>query len=217
MKTDMQLQRDVLDELQWEPTVHAAGIGVEVADGIVTLAGRVASYSEKWEAEKAVQRVAGVKAVAVDLEVDVSATGEHGDANVAHAAAQVLRWAMLDPHGRVKLLVEEGWIELTGELDWNFQRKAIAASLRHIAGVKGINDYLTLKIGVSQATVKVDIEGALKRRARDDAQSIRVGVKGAEVTLSGEVSSWAERDAAQHAAWGTAGVRSLIDNTTVAA
>ena len=216
MKTDMQLQRDVLDELQWEPSIYAAGVGVEVSDGVVTLMGRVGSYPEKWEAEKAAQRVAGVRALAVDLEVDVSGSVTHEDAAIAHTAAQLLRWMALDPLGSVRVLVEDGWIELTGELSWNFQRLAIAASLQHIAGVKGINNYLTLKSGVSQAKVKADIEAALKRRARDDALGISVGVQGAEVTLSGEVSSWAERDAAQHAAWGTAGVRSVIDNTTVA-
>ena len=216
MKTDMQLQRDVLDELQWEPSIHAAGVGVEVSDGVVTLMGSVGSYPEKWEAEKAAQRVAGVRALAVDLEVDVSGSVTHGDAAIAHTAAQLLRWMVLDPLGSVRVLVEDGWIELTGELSWNFQRLAIAASLQHIAGVKGINNYLTLKSGVSQAKVKADIEAAWKRRASDDALGISVGGQGAEVMLSGEVSSWAERDAAQHAAWGTAGVRSVVDNTTVA-
>lgn len=216
MKTDMQLQRDVLAELQWEPTLHAAGIGVEVADGVVTLAGHVGSYPEKWEAEKAAQRVSGVRAVAVDLEIDIADPDARGDADIAHAAAKVLQWMALDPHGGAKVLVEEGWIELTGELDFDFQRKAIVTALRRLAGVKGINSYLTLRTKVSLATVKSEIEAALTRQAVADAHRITVGVQGTEVTLSGQVGSWAERDAAQHAAWGTAGVHSVIDNTTVA-
>lgn len=215
MKTDSQLQQDVLAELQWAPALHAAGVGVEVKDGVVTLAGQVGSYPEKWEAEKAAQRVSGVKALAVDLAVDVASADARGDTEIAHASAQVIQWMALDPRGAVKVLVEDGWIELTGQLDWDFQRKAIEDSLRHVPGVKGINNFVSLKTPVSLSGVKSEIEAALKRRALADARQISVSVQGTEVTLAGHVDSWAERDVAQHAAWGTAGVRSVIDNTIV--
>lgn len=215
MKTDLQLQRDVLAELQWAPALHAAGVGVEVKDGVVTLAGRVGSYPEKWEAEKAAQQVSGVKALAVDLMVDLAGPDARGDTEIAHASSQVIRWMALDPQGAVKVLVEDGWLELTGQLEWDFQRRAIEDSLRYVPGVKGINNCVVLKTPVSSSAVKLEIEAALKRRAVADARRISVSVQGAEVTLAGRVDSWAERYVAQHAAWGTAGVRSVIDNTVV--
>lgn len=217
MKTDLQLQREVLAELQWEPSVHAAGIGVEVQDGVVTLDGSVGTYPEKWEAEKAAQRVAGVTAVAVDLAVRIPDPEIHDDADIAHAASQALHHLALGKEGAVKVGVENGWIELTGELAWDFQRRAIEAVLRHVAGVKGINSYVTLGPKVSVVAVKAEIEAALKRRAMLDSHQVSVSVQGTEVTLSGRVSSWAERDVVQHTAWGTTGVRSVVDHTVVAA
>jgi osmotically-inducible protein OsmY len=144
MKTDLQLQRDVLGELQREPAIHAAGIGVEVQDGVVRLDGSVGAYPEKWEVEKAAQRVAGVTAVAVDLAVRIPDPEVHDDADIAHAASLALHHLALGKDGAVKVLVKDGWLELTGELAWDFQRRAIEAVLRHVAGVKGINSYLTL-------------------------------------------------------------------------
>lgn len=217
MNNDLQLRYDVLAELQWDPAVHAVGIGVDVKDGVVTLDGHVGSFPEKWDAEKAAQRVAGVTGVAVDLTVDIADPNARVDTEIAYTVSRSLHYLALDPNDAVKFVVEDGWIELTGELAWDFQRRAIVAVLRHVAGVKGINNYLTLGPAVSVTAVKSDIEAALKRRAMADSHGISVGVKGAEVTLSGTVGGWAERDVAQHAAWGTVGVRSVIDNTHIAA
>lgn len=217
MKTDTQLQLDVLAELQWEPSIHAAGIGVEVSDGVVTLDGSVGTYPEKWEAEKAAQRVAGVKAVAVDLAVRFPHPEVHDDADMAHAASQALHHLAIGKDGAVKVLVENGWIELTGEWQWDFQRRAVEAVLRHVPGVKGINSYVTLGPRVPVVAVKAEIEAALKRRARPDSHRVSVSVQGTEVTLSGCVGSWAEREAVQHTAWSTTGVGSVVDHTVVVA
>lgn len=190
MKTDTQLQRDVLDELQWVPAIHATTIGVEVKDGVVTLVGNVGSSPEKWEAGRAVQRVSGARALAVDLEVEVTGPDVHSDSDIARASAQVLACMSFDPEGAVKILVEDGWIELVGELEWNLHRTAVEDGLRHIPGVKGINNYTTLSPKLSSSAVRSDIEAALKRRVVSEAHRISVDVQGTEVTLSGRVGSW---------------------------
>jgi osmotically-inducible protein OsmY len=217
IKSDTQLQSNVLAELQWEPAVEANGIGVEVREGVVTLDGSVSTYPEKWEAEKAAQRVAGVKAVAVDLAVSLAGSEMHEDGDTAHAAAQTLHYLTLCQESAGKVLVEDGWIELTGELEWDFQRRRIEAVLRHIPGVKGMNSYVKLGPKVSNVAVKAEIEAALKRRVVVDSHRILVAVEGTEVTLSGRVGSWAERDLARHSTWRTTGVGCETHNTVVAA
>jgi len=216
MKTDTQLQQDVLAELKWDPSVVAPQIGVEVKDGIVTLAGEVSSYSEKWSAERAAQRVSGVKGLVIQLEVELSQFGKRTDADIARSAENVLGWTINLPKDSVKVMVENGWITLTGNVDWQYQKEAATTALRDLAGVCGVSDEIAIKPKLSSTVVKSDIEAALKRRAQSDAQKITVEVNGSGVTLSGTVHSWSERELARDSAWGSAGVRSVLDKITIA-
>lgn len=216
MKTDQQVQQDVIAELLWEPSVSAAGIGVEVKDGIVTLAGHVSSFAEKWDAERAAQRVVGVKALAIEIDVNLPGSSHRHDADIARAVENALEWSTYVPQGAVKVMVERGYVTLTGEVEWDYQREAAAKAVRYLMGVTGVSDQITLKPEVSSIAVKSDIEAALKRRAHNDAQKIAVSVKGADVTLSGKVPNWSARNLVRYSAWGTSGVRHVVDNLTVA-
>ena len=211
MKTDSQLQQDVMAELKWEPAVHAAQIGVEVKNGVVTLAGEVSSYVEKWNAERAAQRVNGVKALAVEMKVKLSEFGKRTDADIAESAKNILGWTSSLPADAIKVMVEGGWLTLSGDVEWQYQRQDAAHSVRYLSGVTGVSNQIAIKPSVSAKVVKSDIEAALKRRAAADAKTIAVEVKGADVTLSGTVHSWAERDLAKRSAWGTSGVRNVVD------
>lgn len=211
MKTDSQLQQDVMAELKWEPSVHAAQIGVEVKDGVVTLAGEVSSYTEKLNAERAAQRVHGVKALAVEMSVKLSQLGKRNDADIAGSARNILSWTSSLPSDAVKVLVEDGWLTLSGDVEWQFQRQDAADSVRYLMGVVGVSNQIAIKPMLSATVVKADIESALKRRAAADAKTITVEVKGTDVTLTGTVHSWAERDLARRSAWGSVGVRNVVD------
>ena len=215
MKTDSQLQKDVMAELKWEPAVHAEQIGVEVKDGIVTLAGHVDSFPAKWNAERAALRVAGVKALAVEIDVKLAGSNQRTDADVARTVENVLLWTTYLPKDSVKVMVEGGWVTLSGEVQWAFQRATAATAVRYLSGVKGVNDQITIKPGVTASVVKNDIEAALKRRATSEANSIKVAVSGSQVTLSGKVPTWAERDAAGSAAWASPGVSNVVDNIAI--
>jgi osmotically-inducible protein OsmY len=211
MKTDLQLQQDVMAELKWEPAVHAAQIGVEVKNGVVTLAGEVSSYTEKWNAQQAAQRVNGVKALAVEMKVKLSEFGKRTDADIAESAKNILGWSSSLPADAVKVLVEGGWLTLSGDVEWQYQRQDAADSVRYLSGVTGVSNQIAIKPSLSATVVKSDIEAALKRRAAADAKTIAVAVKGGDVTLTGTVHSWAERDLATRSAWGSSGVRNVVD------
>ena len=215
MKTDAQLQHDVMAELKWEPSVHAAQIGVEVKDGVVTLAGEVSSYAEKWNAERAAQRVAGVKALAIDMTVKLSGLGKRTDADIARSVENALEWTTFLPANSVKTMVEGGWVTLSGEVDWKYQKQSASDAIRYLVGVKGVSDQIAVKPRVSGSAVKSDIEAALKRRAIADAKTIAVDVSGSDVTLSGTVHSWSERELATDSAWSAPGVRNVVDNMTL--
>ena len=216
MKTDTQLQEDVIAELKWEPSINATQIGVEVKDGVVTLTGHVTSFAEKWNAERAAQRVAGVKALAIEMDVTLPGSSKRNDADIARSAENVLQWTAGLPRDCVKVMVENGWITLSGEVDWGYQRQAAIRAVRYLLGVTGVSDEIAIKAKLPLSAVKSDIEAALMRRAIDDARNISVKVQGGEVTLTGTVHSWSERDLAEHAAWGTPGVRNVVDLITVA-
>lgn len=216
MKTDIQLQQDVLAELKWEPSVNAAHIGVEVRDGIVTLAGHVGSYAEKWGAEHAAQRVFGVKALAVEMDVNLFNLGKRSDADIARAAQNVLEWSSVVPTGAVTAMVENGWITLSGKVDWNFQREAATTAVHSLMGVTGVSNEIAIAPRVSLNIVKSDIEAALKRHARSDAKNINIDIQGSDLTLSGTVATWADHDLVVHSAWSSAGVRNVNDKIIVA-
>jgi len=215
MKTDTQLQQDVMAELKWEPSVHASQIGVEVKDGVVTLAGEVSSYLEKWGAERAVQRVVGVRALAIDMTVKLSQMGKRTDTDIAASARNVLSWTNSVPIDTVQVLVEDGWITLSGEVVWNYQRSDAADRVRLLPGVRGVSNQISIKSRASAIVVKSEIEDAIKRRATSDTKTIVVDVTGGDVTLTGTVRSWTERDLVVHSAWGSPGVRQVFDRMTI--
>jgi len=215
MKTDSQLQQDVMAELKWEPAVHAAQIGVEVKDGVVTLAGEVGSFGEKWNAERAAQRVNGVQALTVELVVKLSEFGKRTDADIARSVETALGWSSSLPADAVKVLVEGGWLTLSGDVEWQYQRQNAFDSVRYIMGVTGVSNQIGIKPSLSATVVKSDIEAAIKRRAAADAKTISVDVKGADVTLTGTVHSWAERELATRSAWSSLGVKNVVDKMNI--
>jgi osmotically-inducible protein OsmY len=214
MKTDSVLQQDVINELKWEPSVHSTNIGVEVKNGIVTLAGHVDNYGEKWHAEKAAQRVFGVKALAVEIDVKLAGISERSDADIAQSVTNVLLWSSFVPRDAVKVMVEKGWVTLTGEVQWNYQRIQAARAVRYLMGVRGVSDQITIKSAVTLNTIKNDIQAAFTRRFSNDTNQINIAVDGGNVTLSGTVHSWADKNMVTHAAWGTKGVHKVTDNLT---
>jgi osmotically-inducible protein OsmY len=219
MKTDSQMQEDVSAELQWEPSIHAAHIGVEVKDGVVTLAGQVDNYWEKWSAARAALRVSGVKAIAVELKVHLTSMSQRSDADIAQAVKNALDWTATLPADSVAVIVEGGLVTLSGSVGWQYQRLAAANSVRHLMGVTGVSNQISitpLGSAAGSALIKTDIEAALKRAAITDADNIAVAVKGSVVTLTGLVHDWNERDTAMYAAWGNSGVYNVVDKMTMA-
>ena len=216
VKTDAQVQQDVIAELKWEPSVNATDIGVEVKGGVVTLAGHVDSFAAKWNAERAAQRVSGVQALAVEMDVKLSGSAKRSDADIARSVENTLQWTVYLPKDAVKVMVENGWVTLSGQVDWAYQRDSAAQAVRYLMGVTGLSNDIGLKVSVSPGSVKSDIEAALKRRAHSDTNDISIEVHGTDVTLAGKVHSWSERNLARDAAWCTPGVRSVTNNITIA-
>ncbi|MEW6316324.1 MAG: BON domain-containing protein, partial [Pseudomonadota bacterium] len=185
MKSDLGIKQDVNDELLWEPAVDAAAIGVEVDNGVVTLTGHVRSYMEKLAAEHAAERVAGVRGVVQKIEVRLP--GAHTDADVAQAARAALEWQVTLPSNRIEVLVENGWVTLSGEVDWPYQSEQAAHAVGSLRGVAGLINRLQIKARVAPANVAEQIGAALKRHAAREADHIRVSVQGGTVTLSGHI------------------------------
>ncbi|MGB9120707.1 MAG: BON domain-containing protein [Candidatus Angelobacter sp.] len=217
MKTNTQLQFDVLDELQYEPSVDAAEIGVTAKDGIVTLAGNVKSYVEKWSATRATERVNGVKAVVDELQVRLPDVHLRTDEDLARAVLNALKWDVTVPDDRIKVKIEHGYITLEGNVDYKYQETSAIKAVRNLAGVKGITNLITVKPQATPSEVKRKIEGAFRRTAELDAQRIKVDVHDNKVTLRGIVHSWAERDEAERAAWSAPGIAFVEDKLIVAA
>jgi len=215
MKTDKQIQQDVIEELSWEPSVNATHIGVEVSGGVVTLAGHVGSYAEKIGAAAAAQRVSGVKSIAVEMHVNLPDANKRTDADIARSTQNVLEWTTYLLPDSIKAKVENGWVTLSGQVEWEYQRSAAVSAVSLLMGVKGVTDLIVLQPVVSSALVKTEIEAALRRRARDDARGISVEVRGSDVTLTGVVASWSERELAKDSALGTPGVHKVVDNMTI--
>lgn len=216
MKSDSQLKQDIISELNWEPSVHASTIGVEVKDGVVTLAGHVQSYGEKSAAENATQRVRGVKALAVEMDVQLPGSHHRTDADIARSAQGVLQWTTNWSNDAVKVMVEKGWVSLTGTVEWDYQRQSAGWAVKNLMGVTGVSNNIVIKPKVASTSIKADIASALKRRFERDTSSISVDVNGDLVTLSGAVHSWSDRDLVSRSAWGTPGVRDVINNIKIA-
>src|SRR3954468_3777352 len=172
--TDAELQREVIDELVWEPSVDAAHIGVSVKDGVVTLSGYVSSYAEKYAAERAAKRVHGVKALANELEVRLPGSGQRTDVDIAAAAVRALKSNVSVPADKIKVTVSKGWVKLEGEVDWQYQKHAAERGVRYLPGVVGVTNLITVKPHVAPSEVKAKIEDALKRSAEMDAGRITV-------------------------------------------
>lgn len=210
-----ELQRDVLDELRWEPSINAAEIGVTATDDVVTLTGVVDSYAEKIAADRVARRVRGVKGVANGLEVRLPHEMHRSDAEIAEAAVRALEWDVWVPHDRVKVAARGGWVTLEGEVDWKYQAEQAERVVRHLAGVLGVANVITVRPRVTPREVERQIEAALKRSAAVDAERVRVETVDGKVVLRGTVRSWAELEDAERAAWSAPGVTHLESHLSV--
>lgn len=215
--TDSQLRQDVIDELEFDPSFSGEHIGVAVDKNVVTLTGHVNSYAEKLAAIAAARRVKGVHAIAENIEVRYAFQNKTADDQIAKRASDILNWDVLIPSNRVDILVEEGWVTLSGNVDWYFQKTAAEDDVRKLSGVRGVTNKITIKSSADLANVKSKIESALKRRAEVEANAIRVTIHdGNKVILEGKVDNWEERRAAENAAWSAPGVASVEDRLTIA-
>jgi osmotically-inducible protein OsmY len=215
-KTDMQLQRDVEEELRWDPKVNAARVGVTVDHGAVSLLGEVDTYAEKWAVEHAAKRVGGVRTVAQDLKVKLLGAHTRSDSEIAAAVEGALSWDVFVPKG-VTARVQEGAVTLEGEVGWNYQRDAAERSIRHLAGVVMVANQIRLTSRTSAANVKEKVVAALARQATEDAKSIHVSISGTKATLTGHAASWQSIEDASNAAWAAPGITEVDDQLKLSA
>ncbi len=214
MKTDAQLQKDVMDEIRWEPSTTAARIGVSAADGVVTLTGVVATYAEKWAVERAAQRVEGVRGIAAEVTIQPSGPHVKTDAEIAAAAVAALKWHVWVPGG-IQATVAQGWVTLKGQANWEYERAAARDAVCFMPGVKGVSNDIAIKPTVQPAAIEAAIEQALVRNAEIDALNVRVAADGGAVTLSGSVQTWGEKAEAGTAAWNAPGVNTVRNDIAV--
>jgi Predicted periplasmic or secreted lipoprotein len=215
VKTDAQLKADVTDELAWDPAINATNVGVMVKDGVVTLAGHLDSFAEKHAVEQAVRKVAGVRGIALDLDVKLAAGQQRTDSDIAQAATAALSLNSLVPAGKIKVEVENGWVTLTGQVDWSYQFASAEQCVRPLAGVRGLSNKITVKPRVQSRDIAAQISAALARQAAREARHIGIEVEGSVVTLSGKVHSMAEHDAALGVAFSAEGVSRVVDHLQV--
>ncbi|MDI3562555.1 BON domain-containing protein [Bradyrhizobium sp. Arg816] len=215
MKSDSEIERDVRDELKWDPDLDASDIAVSVKDGVVTLAGFTHRYADRLEAESAAKRVAGVRAIANDIEVRLPSIDQRPDPDIAREAVATLISELPISHDKIKATVRDGWITLEGSAEWQYQRTAAENAVRKVKGVKGVINVILVKPKVQPSELKQKIQDAFKRNAEVDANRIQVEANGSEVVLKGTVRSWIEREEAERVAWSAPGVSRVDDRIVV--
>lgn len=215
MKTNEQLQKDIQDAIKWEPSLHAAEIGVTVRDGIVTLSGTVDNYGKKLEAESATKRVGGVKALVENIKVEFGSNGRKDDAAVAAEVVSGLERGWAVPEKLITVEVEDGMVTLTGTVNWNFQKDAAQTAANNQQGVRWVKNNITINPHTKDEIEKEGIENALLRNGYVDDREIQVSVAGDNVSLKGVVDSWYQRDEAERTAWNTPGVRSVKNELVI--
>jgi osmotically-inducible protein OsmY len=215
MKSDNEIERDVRDELKWDPDLDDSDIAVSVKDGVVTLAGFTKSYTDRLEAEIAAKRVAGVRAVANDIDVRLPAIDQRPDPDIARDAVAALKAELPISHDRIKLIVKDGWVTLEGGVEWQYQKTTAENAVRRVKGVKGVTNVITVKPKVEPSELQRKIMDAFKRNAEVDANRITVEANGSEVVLKGTVRSWIEREEAERVAWSAPGVTRVEDRIVV--
>jgi osmotically-inducible protein OsmY len=209
MKTDADIRRDVEAELRWDPSIDDRKIGVIVHDGVVTLTGEVSHYSGRWVAEDIAKRVGGVRAIANEIQVKLPLIGVRNDTEIAEAAANALRWHVAITSMQIKPVVKDGWITLSGEVQWGFQRTAAENAVHNLIGVKGVSNNIHVASKIKVEDVKQKIEEAFKRNALLDARGIEVKIDTSTVILKGHVHTWQEHEDAARAAWAAPGVANV--------
>jgi len=209
------LRQAILDELEFEPSVDAANIGVAVDNGIVSLTGHVRTYSEKEAVEHVVKRVKGVRGIAQEIEVRIFGARITDDDDIAQRAVKMIDWNVCIPKEAVQVRVLKGWVTLTGAVEWQYQKDAASDAVKDLAGIVGLSNLVDVKPKASAANVRKRIEDAFERDAELQAEAIRVDVSGGKVTLKGKVRTWAERRAAERAAWSAPGITTLDDQLSV--
>lgn len=212
---DKVLRQNIIDELDFEPSINAANIGVAVENGVVTLTGHVGSYVEKIAAERVVERVKGVKAIAQEIEVRYPDQPKRSDDEIAKRALNILHWSVQVPDDAIHVKVQKGWITLTGTVEWQYQRLAAESAVRKLTGIVGVSNLIEIKPKIEAEDVRQKILDSLKRHAELEAESIKVTVENNKVTLEGKVKAWYERNLAERAAWSAPGVKEVEDRLTL--
>jgi osmotically-inducible protein OsmY len=215
MRSDSEIQKDVTEELKWEPSLRDDDIAIGVRDGVVTLAGFVDSYTEKWTAERVASRVKGVRAIANDLEVKLPSSSQRPDPEIAHAALDALKWNISVPTDRIKVKVEKGWLTLEGDVDWYYQREAADRTVRQLTGIRGVSNLVSVRARPTPSDLKQKIREALRRGAEFDAEHITVELSGNRAILRGIVRSYAEMRDAERAARNAPGITEVENKLTV--
>jgi osmotically-inducible protein OsmY len=215
MKSDSEIERDVKDELSWNPDLDATDIAVSVKKGVVTLTGFVRSYTDKFEAEAAAKRVSGVVAIANDIEVRMPSVDERPDPEIARDAVAAIKSQLPISSEKIKVIVKNGWITLEGQVEWQYQRSTAEHAVRRIKGLKGVSNMIQLKPHAQPSEIKRKIQEAFRRNAEVDSNRIIVEADGGVVTLKGTVRSWVEREEAERAAWAAPGVVNIVDQIVV--
>jgi osmotically-inducible protein OsmY len=215
MRSDREIERDVREELNWDPDLDAEDIAISVKDGVVTLAGFTRSYSDRLEAEHAAKRVAGVHAVANDIEVRLPSIDQRPDPDIARDAIACLKAQLPLSHEKIKVVVKDGWLTLEGTVEWQYQKTTAENAVRKVKGVKGVTNVISLKPKVEPTDIQRRIQEAFKRNAEVDANRIAVETHGSEVILKGTVRSWIEREEAERVAWSAPGITRVEDRIVV--